>query len=1421
MYAFYRQVHPPTGIEYSLYCNFINKDEKNLIVAKATELTVYRLITDVEIPLAKVTESTGDEKKKEKLEQVATYQLSSRISSMKAAPLASLGRDALLLGFMDAKLSVVEYDVSTHEIKTLSMHHFEEEELKNGYGHNTHLPTIQVDPDFRCAVMLVYGTTLVVLPFKRESFGDDLDGVNHYSIRPSYLIKLKETDDLLSNVIDMQFLHGYYEPTLVILHEPVRTWPGRVAVRHDTCRIVALSINISQKVHPVIWSQSSLPYDCLQVHSVPKPIGGIIIFAVNSLLYLNQSIPPYGVSLNSVTDWSTTFPLKKQENVTLALDVSRAAFISKDTMVISLKGGEIYVLTLLVDGLRTMRGFDLSKAASSVLTTCVCAIDGNYLFLGSRLGNSLLLKYTKKAPEESRNGTSKGEPPAKKQKSDDRLASDLDFLEDPEELEVYGKEVSKSGNQVSSYSFEVCDSLLNIGPCGNMVMGEPAVLSEEFQNNGDPDLELVTTSGYGKNGALSILQQTIRPQVVTTFQLPGCLDMWTVYGPPKKEGSVKADGELTNPHAYLILSKEDTSMILQTGQEISEVDESGFSTQASTVFAGNLGDNNYIIQVSQMGVRLLKGVKQLQHIPLDIGSPIESCSTADPYVVIMSEQGDLILLTLTPDPQGKGHRLNIQKPQVSQSSRIIAIAAYRDVSGLFTTTSEVQSSAALITRPDDRVAVEEANQSTIDDEDELLYGPSEPKISFEGITATVTSQPTIQEKLKPELEPTHWCAVCRENGVMEILRLPEFEPVFLVRNFPMAQRLLVDSVLISSSGEQQKQSHEMLPVVKEILLVGMGNKKRKLYLMAIVDEELLMYEAFAHHGGIEENHLKVRFRKVSHDILMREKKKRTKKGTKNQPETVDPTSGPSRKVKRLRPFNDVSSYSGVFVCGPYPCWLIMTSRGALWEHSMTVDGPVTCFAAFHNVNCPRGFLYFNKMDELRVSVLPSHLTYDAPWPVRKIPMRCTPHFVQYHAESKTYAVITSTLETCNHIVRFNGEERELEEVDRGKLKIFFFQLSSDERFVYSTKDKFFLQLYSPLNWEAIPNTKIEYDVSEHVTCLKIVTLNIEGNMRSLLGMGTGQVYSEDFVAKGRVYIYDVIEVVPEPGQPLTKNKLKMLFKQEHKGCVSSLCDVKGQLLTTIGQKVYLWTIKDDTLVGLAFIDTQLYINNAISIKHFVLISDINKSVFLLQYQEEHRTLALVSRDAKPLEVYSCEFLVDDTQLGFLASDADKNLIILHYHAEARESYGGTRLLRRGDINVDSHINAFVRIRCKLIDMATGVPIGGQSEKRQIAFFASLDGGLGYLLPMSEKTYRRLLMLQNTLTTSIPHIAGLNPRGSRHLNQGHKTLSNPHRNIIDGDLIWRFTTLSITERNELAKRIGTNADQILDDLMDIERVTMHF
>ena len=51
--------------------------------------------------------------------------------------------------------------------------------------------------------------------------------------------------------------------------------------------------------------------------------------------------------------------------------------------------------------------------------------------------------------------------------------------------------------------------------------------------------------------------------------------------------------------------------MLQTGQEIMELDHSGFSTKAPTIAAGNLGNDRYVIQVSAGGVRLMEGVKQV------------------------------------------------------------------------------------------------------------------------------------------------------------------------------------------------------------------------------------------------------------------------------------------------------------------------------------------------------------------------------------------------------------------------------------------------------------------------------------------------------------------------------------------------------------------------------------------------------------------------------------------------------------------------------------------------------------------------------------------------------------------------------------------------------------------------------------------
>lgn len=84
--------------------------------------------------------------------------------------------------------------------------------------------------------MTVFGRKLVVLPFRRENAIDEGDNdvkpmfsSTHSTKTPilaSYMIILKEFIEKIDNIIDIQFLHGYYEPTLLILYEPLKTFSG-------------------------------------------------------------------------------------------------------------------------------------------------------------------------------------------------------------------------------------------------------------------------------------------------------------------------------------------------------------------------------------------------------------------------------------------------------------------------------------------------------------------------------------------------------------------------------------------------------------------------------------------------------------------------------------------------------------------------------------------------------------------------------------------------------------------------------------------------------------------------------------------------------------------------------------------------------------------------------------------------------------------------------------------------------------------------------------------------------------------------------------------------------------------------------------------------------------------------------------------
>ena len=87
-------------------------------------------------------------------------------------------------------------------------------------------------------------------------------------------------------------------------------------------------------------------------------------------------------------------------------------------------------------------------------------------------------------------------------------------------------------------------------------------------------------------------------------------------------------------------------------------------------------------------------------------------------------------------------------------------------------------------------------------------------------------------------------------------------------------------------------------------------------------------------------------------------------------------------------------------------------------------------------------------------------------------------------------------------------------------------------------------------------------------------------------------------------------------------------------------------------------------------------------------------------------------------------------------------------------------MRKADFHLGQHVLSFVRVKCKILDPSTTKRNSVAIEKRHVTFYCTLDGGIGYILPVAERTYRRLLMLQNVLTNNIQHRAGLNPKSFR-------------------------------------------------------------
>lgn len=497
-------------------------------------------------------------------------------------------KDSLLLSFEEAKVSCVDFDNKSNDLKTVSLHYMEDEFLKEGCVVFNSQPILKVDK--RCCAVLFYDYKLCIIPFRhQEDYDLDVSSIkdkkSDVPVQQQIIIDLKELG--FQNIKDYCFLYGYNEPTLLILHETEKTCSSRIYLKRNTCTLSAISLDLNRKHYPIIWSVKSLPHSCYQLIPLKDPIGGALVVGFETVLHVNQKIT-YGLSFNDfskIEETNLPIPLEKTHDV-LIMDGFHLQ-IAPNRILFSIQE-DLWVLNIHFD--KVIKKLSLQNIGKGVETSCMCLLNDNLIFFGSKQGDSKLMELQEKRLTEVEL------PQPKKTKFEDDYLAQLDEEEQETSIPVID----------TKYEFKLVDTITSIGPVSSFIVSETP-------GEGKDKLEIVTCSGYGNEGSLSVLRKNIKPNI----------NNQTKY-------DAKINSIFNIQNELLVFGLEQNSKFFKIGKGLDELTESNdFITNETTLNMGTI--KNYLFQITKDKIRVYSKFKLLDSVNINIDYSFIS----DSYILII------------------------------------------------------------------------------------------------------------------------------------------------------------------------------------------------------------------------------------------------------------------------------------------------------------------------------------------------------------------------------------------------------------------------------------------------------------------------------------------------------------------------------------------------------------------------------------------------------------------------------------------------------------------------------------------------------------------------------------------------------------------------------------------------------------------
>lgn len=689
----YDDVLDATVVAHSATGHFTTQAHEELITVRTNILSVYRIDND-----GRRLVMTSEFMFAGKINDIAL--ISSAGAEGSAAGPKPL--DCLMIATGTAKLSVVRYDELTNSLDTISLHYYEDKMRSASLIELAKVSQMRLDPGNRC-LLLFNNDVVAILPFHgaedEEDEDEDEDEDTYLSgetseDRPakrqkigqhrstetgqSLVIPLKELNNEIQNVSDIQLLRNFSKPTVVVMYQPKLTWAGSLKLEKAPTCIVIMTLGLSVKdgkptCEPIIISKlEKLPWTWNSIIPTEK---GAVILGVNEIAYMdNTGVLQSVISINSFSDKST-IQSRVIDNSKMELlfhkhsvvnywcstkrDASSTNNDNTDLLILMTEQSDLYYVQMEFEG-KLLTKFDLVELpiANNIFIDnlgplCMTRVNSSTalteldLFIGFQSGNSLIVRLNnmtstiasrtshKMKVDEGENIFSDGE--VDDDDEDDLYADDSLYANSKEEK---AEEVVET---VEPFDIELLTSLLNIGPLTSMVVGKDTSIQPKIKGLPNPsngEMSIVATSGNGVGSRLVSVQPSVHPDVQQALKFISITQIWNLKFKNRDKYLITTDSAKSKSDIYEI----ENDFTLHKGGRLRR--------DASTVFIAIFGDEKRIVQVTTNRLYLYDlDFRRLTTIKFDY--EVVHVSVLDHYILITVSKGDITIFELEPTQKKK------------------------------------------------------------------------------------------------------------------------------------------------------------------------------------------------------------------------------------------------------------------------------------------------------------------------------------------------------------------------------------------------------------------------------------------------------------------------------------------------------------------------------------------------------------------------------------------------------------------------------------------------------------------------------------------------------------------------------------------------------------------------------------------------